>query len=632
MLDLQSLDRTTNLISSSPKIFNPTEPIINTQTSRAYCQTITNTRRYKLSLLDRFEKTSSISAVSKLCMIIHPQSKFKKTWEIIMIILLIYTATIMPYRIAFIVGTDYDFWWLLDNILNILFFMDFLVNCLSAYYDDCNKLIYSYKKILLNYLRGWMIIDLIGCIPLDLFLESTSTGGYNNLLRLFRLPRLYRLVRISKILKLIQEYKKSEFILNLQDFFNIKQSVVRLIGVFSAVLVCVHIFACMWAFLPKFEEYKPDTWVIKGDFIDKEQYMISVYWCFVTFSTVGYGDITPGTSLECIVAIFWMLFAVFFYSFIISSLASILSSLENKQTALMNKLSAIDEFSKEGNITKDLKLKIRKYFKSNAEFEGFRWNDKREIFFELPKSLRYEISLSMYKGSAKFLTFFKHRNSNFISNVVPFLTHIIILKDNHVYRIGDYADEIFFLVRGKVEVKAGVEGEELSLVSLLPGCSFGEIEVVKQTNRIYSIKCCAKSSLLIMNYDLLELTKTKFQSIWHDLVVKAYENAKIYTLLLENIKHLNDLHRGENKEKNSKDRKNLINEKIKKELLNDENWDLGKGVKTDEEVSEQNIKNLKTKAFNITSIDTKINMSLDKIIAHLKKNSKSLTPSIFISS
>lgn len=307
------------------------EPIINTGSSKNIgIEVFKFSRRYKLSVLSHLERTTTSEYVSNLWSVIHPQSKFKKIWDCIMVILLLYTATIMPYRIAFIEGVVYDSWWWLDNTLNLLFFIDFIVNCISAYYDELDNLIYNHKKILLNYLKGWMFIDLIGCLPMDFFLESTSSSGYNNLLRLFRLPRLYRLLRISKIFKLIQQYKNSEFLMKIQDYFNIKQSVARLIGVFVTVLICVHIFACMWVFLPKLENYDTKTWLVKGNFLDESQYIISIYWCFVTFSTVGYGDITPGTSAEIIVAIFWMLFGICFYAFIIGSLASILSSLETK--------------------------------------------------------------------------------------------------------------------------------------------------------------------------------------------------------------------------------------------------------------------------------------------------------------
>lgn len=331
MFDLPSIDRQDNL---EPSIHNNSclkDPVINTQSSRGYeADNYKATRRYKLSVLSHLQKTQTSEFVSKLWSIIHPQSKFKRIWDSIMIFLLLYTATIMPYRIAFIEGMIYDSWWWLDNVLNLLFFIDFLVNCFSAYYDEYDNLIYNHKKIIFNYFRGWMMVDLIGCLPFDLFLESTTSSGYNNLLRLFRLPRLYRLLRISKIFKLIQQYKNSEIFMKIQDFFNIKQSVARLIGVFVTVLICVHIFACMWAFLPKLENYDTKTWVFKGKYLDDHQYILSIYWCFVTFSTVGYGDITPGTSAECIVAIFWMLFGICFYSFIIGSLASILSSLETK--------------------------------------------------------------------------------------------------------------------------------------------------------------------------------------------------------------------------------------------------------------------------------------------------------------
>ena len=295
--------------------------------------TANSARKYNLSMIDQFQRTETSTTVYSMWTVIHPNSPWKKTWDIILIFLLFYVATVMPYRVAFIDGTLYDTWWYADSALNGLFFIDFLVNCCLAYYDDYSHLVYDHRRILWNYLKKWMLIDIVSCLPMDLLLASSSSGGggkYNNLLRLFRLPRLYRLLRISKIFKLMQQYKNSQVLIRIQEFLNIKQSVAKLIGVFFMVLLCVHIFACLWAFLPKLENYPLLSWVIKGGHLGNDQYLISLYWCFVTFSTVGYGEVTPGTSAEFIVAIIWMLFGICFYAFIIGSLASILSSLETK--------------------------------------------------------------------------------------------------------------------------------------------------------------------------------------------------------------------------------------------------------------------------------------------------------------
>lgn len=287
-----------------------------------------------LTVINRVERTETSLMVLGLWTVIHPESKWKKLWDVVLVFLLMYTAVVMPYRISFIEGKLYDGWWYIDNILNILFFVDFFINCNLAYYDSNDHLVYRHRKIFVNYLKKWMLIDIVGCLPLDLILEaspSQSGGGkYNNLLRLLRLPRLYRLLRISKIFKLLGQYKNSEIVMKIQDFLNIKQSVAKLIGVFFTVFICVHIFACLWAFVPKLENYSTSSWIVKGGFLDEDLYIISLYWCFVTFSTVGYGEVTPGTSIEFIIAISWMLFGICFYSFIIGSLASILSNLENK--------------------------------------------------------------------------------------------------------------------------------------------------------------------------------------------------------------------------------------------------------------------------------------------------------------
>jgi hypothetical protein len=70
------------------------------------------------------------------CYIIHPESKVKKFWNVILTILLLYTATVMPYKISFIDVKWGDTWFYFDLVIDSLFFTDFLINCVSSYYDS----------------------------------------------------------------------------------------------------------------------------------------------------------------------------------------------------------------------------------------------------------------------------------------------------------------------------------------------------------------------------------------------------------------------------------------------------------------------------------------------------------------
>jgi hyperpolarization activated cyclic nucleotide-gated potassium channel 2 len=57
----------------------------------------------------------------------------------------------------------------------------------------------SYKKIWLQYFKGWFILDFVSIFPFDILVGSNSQTNYNNLVRLLRLPRLYRLTKIIKL-------------------------------------------------------------------------------------------------------------------------------------------------------------------------------------------------------------------------------------------------------------------------------------------------------------------------------------------------------------------------------------------------------------------------------------------------
>lgn len=61
---------------------------------------------------------------------------------------------------AFIEDGYYFTWDILDYSVDAIFFLDLIFNFLTPYYHQ-NYLVTNNKKIALNYLKGWFIIDLI---------------------------------------------------------------------------------------------------------------------------------------------------------------------------------------------------------------------------------------------------------------------------------------------------------------------------------------------------------------------------------------------------------------------------------------------------------------------------------------
>lgn len=272
--------------------------------------------------------------------VVHPASITRKIWNTLVACLLIYTATIMPYEIAFIDSYPYDRWFILGLVVDGLFFLDILMTCITAYYNSEYKLVTSNSSIFLNYFKKWLFLDLIACFPFELIdtnkgsdYSSSESGDYSSMAKLVRLPRLYRLFRISRVLKIFKNKGKSKFLDKIQDFLSIRHSVMRMCESVITITLCLHIATCMWYFTAKLESFQPDTWVTREGYVDSDSgtlYLTSLYWAITTLCTVGYGDISARTNLEKFLAICWMLFGLFFFSLTISNISSMMSSIDSK--------------------------------------------------------------------------------------------------------------------------------------------------------------------------------------------------------------------------------------------------------------------------------------------------------------
>ena len=265
-----------------------------------------------------------------------PYNKFKSIWTGIIIILLIYTGIFVPYKLAFILE-DVQSLVVLDMIVDILFFIDIIINFFSAIEAKGGKLIQDLKTIAKMYLTGWFWLDLIACIPFDMIGDGTDeymtdASDNNELFRLLRLPRLYRLVRLLRLVKMLRVFKNSNLIMGLIDAVHVTPAVTRLMKTLFGVVYLVHLFACIWFFTAGFTR-KYDSWVDMLGLWDEPanfKYLVSVYWAFQTVTTVGFGDIGITHLEEYLLVVFWMLFGVSVYTFTIGIVSSIIASIDQK--------------------------------------------------------------------------------------------------------------------------------------------------------------------------------------------------------------------------------------------------------------------------------------------------------------
>jgi len=145
-------------------------------------------------------------------MIINPEGAFKKYWGLVLIVILLYTATIMPYKIA-LISKDTTAWFYVDLMVDCLFLTDIYINLNSPIH--IKDQIYDYNRctIFCQYLKGWLLIDIIASLPLGIiekiFIPSDDGIANAQILKVARLPRLYRLMRMARLVKILKMFKRS---------------------------------------------------------------------------------------------------------------------------------------------------------------------------------------------------------------------------------------------------------------------------------------------------------------------------------------------------------------------------------------------------------------------------------------
>jgi Cyclic nucleotide-binding domain/Ion channel len=478
-----------------------------------------------------------VEPIKKNPWIFLPTDRFIRIWSSFLLFLLMYIFIVLPLVISFNYSVNASIFYWIENIVDLFFFMDILITLNTGYIKN-EELTVERKKIFLNYLKGFLLIDFLSVFLFHLF--KSNNGRSNNLFMMLRLLKFNKIIKTSKIVNVIDCFKFKMHI-QLKRVLRTHGGITRLGGLICLVIIISHFVACMWYYVAALNDLDHTTWVFQLEFLNDSvtiMYVRCIYFTLSVLTTVGFGDIHAFSTPEMILVIFWMLLGACFYSVLVGSISSVLSHFDIKVSIVNSIINEIDKFEKDFKVPSNIIKQMKRYIRRKKDFEDI--TDKERIMFiqEIPIELSYQIALEMYGGAFNNIILFQNQDKVFISDIVPRLKYVNYPLETFVYKKKEFADHMYFIVQGRVNYI--LEKFNTVFNTVTTGSHFGEIELIEKVPRLFTVITEVQSDLFTMTSHCFEYLLNAYPKIGTDLIKSAQkenkENARTIKSIMESQK------------------------------------------------------------------------------------------------
>ncbi|XP_057662676.1 potassium voltage-gated channel protein eag-like [Diorhabda carinulata] len=385
---------------------------------------------------------------------------FKAIWDWIILCLTFYTAIMVPYNVAFKNKTSEDVSLLVvDSIVDVIFFIDIVLNFHTTFVGPGGEVVSDPKVIRMNYLKSWFIIDLLSCLPYDVFNAfDHDEDGIGSLFSALKVVRLLRLGRVVRKLDRYLEYGAAMLILLLCFY-----------------MLVAHWLACVWYSIGRSDadngvQYSwlwklanitqnPYSYVWPNDSSTPElingpsrktMYVTALYFTMTCMTSVGFGNVAAETDNERIFTICMMIIAALLYATIFGHVTTIIQQMTSATAKYHDMLNNVREFMKLHEVPKALSERVMDYVVSTwAMTKGL---DQDKVLNFCPKDMKADICVHLNRKVFNEHPAFRLASDGCLRALAMHFTMSHSAPGDLLYHTGESIDSLCFIVTGSLEV------------------------------------------------------------------------------------------------------------------------------------------------------------------------------------
>lgn len=412
--------------------------------------------------------------------LVNPRHKYIQWWDLLTLNLLVFTALVTPYEIAFMDGANginvqLLFW--VNQIINLIFILDMALVFVMPYEGKDGVWVTNKRKLAMTYFKGMFIIDLLSVMPFDIVAATSTNSNVGDLkvLRVLKLFRLLKMLRIFRGLKIVKRYE-ADFAVDYQALN---------ISMLLAVLVIVaHWIACLLALICKYDTDSPDLEVYMPAIhvsTEEPSTFKSYFYCFkwglmwiAAGAAEGHDEEAEGSLLRGYCASLLIVGAIA-NAAIIGGVMTVVDELNNSSREFYGNLNTLNLFLKKEDVSnrvmkwrneevpgKEFCRRLRKFYLFKYSHIS-QYESLGTILENVSDDMKRVMAEAMYGDILRGCGVFKMASADMIAFLSVNIRVNIYARGDFIYSVNEPSNDLFFCIKGTIFLPLRVKGRAVDV-------------------------------------------------------------------------------------------------------------------------------------------------------------------------